>query len=216
MKLSKKTIKKIIKGAIPLGIIVILFVLASLFINEHQDLLEQIVGVKSAVGILVYLLILIISVVFAPVAAMPLMPVASGIWGWFAAAIFAVIGWTIGAWIAFWLAKKYGKHLIEKIVSLDKIEKAEDFIPEENIFLTIVFLRMVLPFDGLSYALGLFTKIKTRTYVTATFIGLIPFCFVFSYLGLMPLVYQLAGFLIAAIIVVVSLMQLYKNKRRKI
>jgi len=70
----------------------------------------------------------------------------------------------------------------------------EKKIPKENLFLGIIFLRMVIPVDILSYALGLFSKIKTRDYLLATIIGVSPFAFIFAYLGRMPFYYQIFVF----------------------
>ena len=50
---------------------------------------------------------------------------------------------------------------------------------------------MIVPVDILSYALGLFTDMKTRDFTIATIIGITPFSFVFAYLGSVPFQYQL-------------------------
>lgn len=210
MKKKKKKIREIFKNIIPLAIIVILFIFSSLFVQENQDKVKELIETQNFVSIVLYILILIVSIVFMPVSAMPLMPIASSLWGWFTAGVFAVVGWTIGSVIAFFVAREYGKSLFKNLIPLKKIE---NFIPEENLFFTVVFLNMVLPFDGLSYALGLFTKMKTKSYLAATFIGLIPFSFVFSYLGTLSITYQILGFLLATIIVFISI---FKIKKRKI
>ena len=98
------------------------------------------------------------------------------------------------ALIAFCLARKYGIPLIEKFVSMEKITQIENKVPEKNVFWSIVFLRMVLPVDVLSYALGLFSKISKKKYVLATLIGISPFAFAFAYLGRLPIYYQIAAF----------------------
>ncbi len=103
-----------------------------------------------------YVFIVIIAVVIAPVSAMPLLPIASNMWGGFIAATLNIIGWTIGALIAFAIARKYGILLVKKLISIGKIEHVQALVPEQNIFWSIVFLRMAIPVDILSYALGLF------------------------------------------------------------
>ena len=72
---------------------------------------------------------------------------------------------------------------------------------------------MIVPVVILSYALGLFSKMKTRDYVLATLIGVSPFDFVFAYLGKMTIQYQLAAFLVIAIILIIGF--IVKEKRRK-
>lgn len=48
-------------------------------------------------------------------------------------------------------------------------------------FWLLVFLRMILPVDFLSYAIGLLSQINFWKFSLATFIGVIPFSFLFSY-----------------------------------
>ena len=143
------------------------------------------------------------------------MPIASDAWGVLYSASLAVIGWTLGSVIAFAIAKKYGKPLVQRIISLKQLEKTERLIPEGNIFFLIVFLTAIMPLDGLAYVLGLFTKIRIRTFTIATFIGLIPFCFMFAYLGTLPIIYQLIGFALAVSVLIVILMHLDKKQRKK-
>ena len=63
---------------------------------------------------------------------------------------------------------------------------------------------MVLPVDILSYALGLFTTIKTWKYILATFIGVIPFAFIFSYAGMVNIYYQIGAFVLAALVLLLG------------
>ncbi len=142
----------------------------------------------------------------APVSALPLLPIASNVFGWVVAGWLSVVGWLIGSAIAFILSRRYGRPLVEKVVSLDKIGKIEKMIPEENLFWSIVFLRMSVPVDILSYVLGLFSHVKFRTYMLASLIGIIPFAFVFSYLGTLGIYYQLLALLIALIIILVGVL----------
>ena len=153
----------------------------------------------------------IIATVIAPLSSVPLLPVVSSIYGWFIAGLLSVIGWTIGSVIAFWLARRYGMPLVKKIVSLESINNIEKRIPEDNLFWSIVFLRMVVPVDFLSYLLGLFSHIKYKTYFWATLIGVTPFAFILAYLGTLPLVYQIITFTIAAIFILVGLL-IYRKR----
>ena len=76
-------------------------------------------------------------------------------------------------------------------------------MPEKHLFLTIVFLRMAVPFDFISYLLGLFSSINFKTYVLATTLGVIPMAIFLSILGTLPPLFQLVAisFLLAIFIV---------------
>lgn len=181
--------------------VIILFGLVSYYTKQNIELFKSLVG-DGFTGIIIYLSIVIFAIVFAPVSMTPLIPLASNVYGVFYASIINVIGWTIGSAIVFFICRKYGKDLIKKLVSLKEIEKIEKKIPEKNLFFTLILLRMTIPVDVLSYALSLLTKINFRTYITTTFIGIIPFSFVFSYLGTISFMYQIIGFIIIGFAIV--------------
>src|SRR3989338_2140028 len=166
-----------IKSLLEILAIILLFALSSYLVRQNIDFLKSIIG--NDFGILFYILIAIFAVVVEPISMMPLIPLASNIFGWIYAAIFSIVGWTIGSFIVFFISRKYGVPLIRKFVSLEKLEKLENKIPKENLFLDLILLRMIIPVDILSYALGLLTKVDFKTFALTTIIGIIPFAFVF-------------------------------------
>ena len=91
--------------------------------------------------------------------------------------------------------------------------KFEKKVPEENLFWTLVFLRMIIPIDGVSYLFGLFSKMSLKSYTIATIIGLIPFSFAVAYMGSMPIQYQIILGLIAGIIFMIGILIAYYKKR---
>lgn len=142
----------------------------------------EIVINSGSLGMIFYVFITAIAVVIAPISTFPLIPIASIAWGFVISAILSIAGWTIGAQIAFMIARRFGKPLVQKFISLEKLEAFEKRIPEKNLFWSIVLLRMTVPVDLLSYALGLFSKISYSKYFWATIIGVTPFAFIFSYI----------------------------------
>jgi len=204
--LSEKT-----KSFLGILFILILFILSSYIVRTNIEFFNSLIG-NNIYGIFVYILITIVAVVVAPISMTPLIPIVSNVFGWFPAGVFTFIGWTIGAFIVFFISRKYGVDLIKKFISLKHINKLESKIPKENLFIDIVLLRMIIPVDILSYALGLFSKIDFKTYALATMIGIIPFTFVLSYLGTVPIYYQFIGFFVIGLIVVL-IHEFHKKKR---
>ena len=199
------------KSLLGIFAVLILFFLSSYFVRTNIEFLKEIIG-NNIYGILAYFLIIIIAIVVAPISMMPLIPVASNIYGWLFAGIITIAGWTLGAIIVFFLCRKYGVDLIKKFVSLKEIQKFESKIPKENLFFDLILLRMIIPVDVLSYAIGLFTRVNFKTYALTTFIGIIPFAFVFSYLGTMPFLYQLAGIIaVVFLIAIIHILRELKN-----
>ncbi len=186
-------------------LIVVLFI-GSSYIAQHSLNSINLDETNNFIGMIIYTIIVILSIVIAPVSVMPLIPLASKLWGWPLAGLLSIIGWTIGAVIAFLLARKYGVPLVAKFIPMKKIYKLEKMIPENNLFLTIIFFRMVVPVDGLSYFLGLFSKISFKSYTLATIIGITPFAFVFAYAGGLNIYYQLGALAIAFLIFIIAIL----------
>lgn len=188
-------------------VLVFLFVLASVFADKYQTQMQALVSDDSVIGMGAYVLLTIFAVVIAPVSTLPLLPLASGMWGWVVAGVLSIVGWTIGGQIAFLLARRFGKPFLRKVISLEKLEKYEKRVPEENIFWTVVFLRMAVPVDVLSYALGLFSRMKSVPYFFATLIGVAPFALVFAYAGTLPFLYQMEALGLALFIMFLTFLK---------
>lgn len=185
-----KNIKLKLWSFFGVAVVVFLFVLFSYFIQTKLSFFEGLI-VDGWFGMVIYVLLKIVATVFAPITVLPMIVLAVGLWGVFIAAVLSVVGWTIGGVIAFGLARRFGVPIIKRFISLDEIYKLEDKMKIGNTFWSVLFLRMIVPVDVLSYALGLFSKIGFGSYALATFIGVIPFAFAFAYLGEVPYIYQM-------------------------
>lgn len=195
------------KSILSLLVVIFLFMIVSYAVMEDVANLDDYIG-NGIYGAFIYIFIAIVATVFAPVSSVPLIPLVSNIYGWFIAGFLSIIGWTIGSMIAFWLSRKYGMPLVKKVVNLEKINNFEKRIPKDNLFWSIVFLRMVVPVDVLSYILGLFSHIKFRTYFWATLIGVAPFAFILAYVGTLSFYYQITFLLLGLLVLLIG----YKDK----
>jgi len=191
MKYEKKEILAFI-------VIASTFIVSSYFSLKYSDYLKEIIELNGLLGMIIYVLLEVTSIVIVPITTFPLLPIAVVLWGSFIAAILNVIGWMIGAAIAFSLARKYGRHLVSRVIKKKYITHLEKLVPEKNIFWSIVILRVSIPTDILSYVLGLFTNISISTYLIATFFGLIPFAFIFAYSVNLPIWYQISALVFSA------------------
>lgn len=192
--------KNTLRGVLALIIVAGLFVLASIVASRYENEIQLLVKNDGVLGMTAYVMITIIAIVVAPISTLPLMPLASMLWGWPLAGVLSIIGWTIGAQIAFSIARRFGKSFIEKIISVEKLKTIEERIPKRQLFWSVVFLRMTIPVDVLSYALGLFSQMKSSTYFFATLIGVTPFAFVFAYAGTIPILYQIEFLVVLSIV----------------
>jgi len=191
------------------AVILALFVFLSFIATSYKSEINMLAERGGSFGVIIYIFITILAIVIAPISTVPLIPLASGLWGWFTAAILSIIGWAIGAQIAFHIARYFGKPLVEKFISIDKLTRFEARFSKQNMFWTVVFLRMTIPVDILSYSIGLFSNMQSRIYFFATLIGITPFAFVIAYAGTLTVWLQLMVFLVVAII----FMGWYASKR---
>jgi uncharacterized membrane protein YdjX (TVP38/TMEM64 family) len=181
-----------------------LFLAASYLTVQYADSFKGLIALQGRAGMFFYVLLSATAVVVAPISTLPLVPVASVLWGSFIAALLTIAGWTAGSFIAFVLSQRYGRPLVARAISMERIDRLSSLIPERNLFWSVVFLRIVLPVEVVSYAVGLFTKMHLGSYVGATVLGITPFAFGFAYAVKLPMKYQFVAAVFGLIILYAS------------
>lgn len=166
---------------------ILFFVIVGIFIylSARADIIDYFSRFiqNNIFGVAIYIFIFALVTVVAPLTMLPLVIPSSVVFGPFFTGIYSIIGWTIGAIIAFLIARYIGKPFLSKFVSLKHIEEYDKYFSGNVEFWTLVFLRMMIPVDILSYAVGFLSRISFKKYLFATIIGITPFAFIFSYLG---------------------------------
>lgn len=181
------------------ALLLVVVSLVLVFSPKTQMIVDSAVSSAGAWSYFVYVLILVGAVVFMPVTVMPIIPMASASLGPLIIALLSIVGWTIGAVIAFLIARHVGRPIVEKWVSLERVDTFIAKATPRSKFLIIVLLRLTIPVDVASYALGLTRTIGFLEYTLATFVGVIWFSFAFAYMGdalfsgNTPLLIELAG-----------------------
>jgi uncharacterized membrane protein YdjX (TVP38/TMEM64 family) len=110
---------------------------------------------------------------FMPISVFPVAgSVMFGFWG---GLVCNITGITSGAYIAYWLARKYGRVVLEKLAPR-QLKKFESFTVQKTGFTTLLIIRLIglPPFGILNYLCGL-AGISNRTYLAATFLGVLPY-----------------------------------------
>lgn len=169
------------KETIAIISIVILFVVSSYYSSKYSVELKGYMAMSGNFGELIYVLIMMSAVIIAPFETLPLMPIAVNIWGANTAAFLTVAGWSLGSLVAFFLARIFGQRIVCRIINKCDIDEWRAMAPKKNLFWPIVFARIILPVDIISYAVGLFTKMSWWLYFLATLLGIIPFAFFFAH-----------------------------------
>ncbi len=130
-----------------------------------------------------FVALLILATVAAPLTALPLVPIAAQVFGPFITGLLSIAGWTLGAVIAFGIARTLGAPLAERLTAVERIAMRLAGMPVGHRLLLLVVLRMVVPVDIASYALGVIPTIRFSEYLLTTIVGVAYFSFVFAYLG---------------------------------
>jgi len=132
----------------------------------------------------VYIFLMITAIVISPIPSSPLAIFSGTVFGIWEGMFWTMIGSVIGATIAFYIARIFGRPLILKLVPKKRLDNIEKRFSEGNLVVVIFLLRLVpLPFfDAVSYAAGL-TKVSFKGFFVSTVLGLIPLVFIFSYTG---------------------------------
>ena len=95
--------------------------------------------------------------------------------------LYTWIGATIGATLAFGLARALGRDFVDHLLG-SKLAALDEWLREHGLMgLLIIRLVPLFPFNGVNFGCGL-TSIRLRDYVLATAIGIVPATFVYQYL----------------------------------
>ena len=164
------------------GIVVALIALTAWQPEWDTSRVELWIGRHAVLGAVGYVLLVVASVAALPFTSLPLLPLATRIYGVVPTALLSAAGWWVGCLIAFQIAR-LGRRQIERFTSLEAVDRIEAMMPADISFGGIVVLRMILPVDVVSFALGLLKQLRFRTYAVASLLGILPFAFVWSYAG---------------------------------
>lgn len=200
--------KKLFKQIASLALLALVFVAVSFTAQHYKVGLASIIQSGNVIGPAGFILLTAVFVVFIiPLDIAFLMPIGTTVWGPIPTAFMSIAGWTIGASVAFVIARTFGVSLVEKLIGLERVHAVERRIPKHNLFGSVILLRMLVSVDILSYALGLFSRMPWEQYVLATALGVAPFGFYFAYAGTLPFWYQIVAIAAAAILATVVLMK---------
>jgi uncharacterized membrane protein YdjX (TVP38/TMEM64 family) len=104
------------------------------------------------------------------------------LFGPFSGALFSLTGATLGATVAFLIARYLAADWVEHRVS-GKLQDIKEGVERES-WRFVAFVRLVplFPFNLLNYALGL-TRLSVQTFAVTSFITMTPGAFAYAYLG---------------------------------
>ncbi len=167
-----------------IGALVVLFValVAAWFITAEffglryeieAEPFQSWVQAQGPLGPLVYIGVLAISVLVAPIPNMPIFIAAGLAWGPVLGTVYSLAGMTLGSVAAFWVARWLGRRHLPRLIgsrAAARIDTAAEQMGGKVIF----WARMlpVINFDWVSYVAGL-TAMRFRTYLVWSVAGMV-------------------------------------------
>lgn len=149
---------------------------------EQRDALKQFVADHRIASALGYFVLYALAVAFAFPAASILTIFAGFVFGWFIAGTLTVFAATTGAAAIFLAARSAFGDVLRKRAGPFAARLADGFSRDAFSYLLVLRLAPVFPFFVINIAPAFF-DIKLRTYVAATFLGIIPGTFAYTWLG---------------------------------
>ncbi|MBU4216308.1 VTT domain-containing protein [Candidatus Parcubacteria bacterium] len=180
-----KAIKKV------LALTFFLFLMVSIFgalyyfretVYSSVDQLAFFIKEHIFVGILAFVLISILAVVFSPLSSLPLVPSAIIAWGDFWTFVFLLSGWFIGSLVGYFLGYFTREGVLEKFFSLKKIEYYKSQISQDAQFLLVLIFRLAIPSEITAYTLGI-VRYDLKKFMIIAVLSELPFALLVVYSG---------------------------------
>jgi uncharacterized membrane protein YdjX (TVP38/TMEM64 family) len=207
---------KSLRALLP-GMIVFVVVIIALTVGINAIGLERIREIIASAGVfapLVYILVKVVTFVVAPLSSGPIQLFAGVAFGLIPGTIYTLVGEVIGGAINFWLARRFGRPVVERLVGKDDMPRIDRFISQIVDWKTLLYARIFLfaIYDFISYAVG-FSTLSFRTFLLITTVaGIIP-ALVSSLLGTMLTEESSSLVLVYVLIGVASIVPLIFQKR---
>lgn len=178
--------------------IILLFLLIYFLISPVKTSVDKALSVLKAVNVdaakeyilsfgiwapIVSFMLMILQSVAAPLPAFIITFANAGLFGWVKGAILSWSSAMAGATLCFFIARYYGRSVVEKLTSKYALESVDVFFEKYGKYAILVArLLPFVSFDIVSYAAGL-TSMSFWSFFWATGLGQLPATIVYSYIG---------------------------------
>ena len=132
------------------------------------------VDARGPLGVLVFILAMAASVLFAPIPNAPIFIAAGLAWGPIVGTVYCMAGLTLGSAAAFWVSRRFGRKHLPRLVGRKTAERLDGLV--DNMGARVVFWTRIMPglnFDWISFVAGM-TSVPFRTFIVFSFLGMIP------------------------------------------
>lgn len=156
-----------------------MFILSSL----NVDIVRGYILSYGILAPIVSFILMVFQSIIAPLPAFMITFANAGLFGWVKGAILSWTSSMVGAALCFYIARYFGRNLVEKLTSKFALESIDQFFEKYGNYAVVVArLLPFISFDIVSYAAGL-TSMSFWKFIIATGIGQLPATIVYSYVG---------------------------------
>ncbi|MFN8450236.1 MAG: VTT domain-containing protein [Anaerolineae bacterium] len=212
MSEQTKSLRALLPGVI--GFVVVTVALLVAINRLGTDGIRQAIENAGPFAPLVYIGVKAVTYTIAPLSSGPIQLFAGVLFGLIPGTLYTLLGELIGGTINFWLARRFGRAVVTRLVGADGMARVDKFVNQIVDWKTLIYARLFLfsIYDFISYAVG-FSKLNFRTYlIISAVVGVIP-TFVAALLGT-ALTEERGNFLVIyGIVAVLSVVPLVFQKR---
>jgi uncharacterized membrane protein YdjX (TVP38/TMEM64 family) len=168
--------------ALSIVLAVIIYNSLSITFQSSQDLKDFVTGFGVLAPVVV-ILIMLVELIFVPLPASVIAITNGYTFGIMQGWLYSYIAYIIAAIIAFFLSRKFGQPLIERIVHKEMLEKYDCFLKRKGRYaLWFAYIFPFFPNVILSFVIGL-SRIRFRNFILYPLIGYIPNLLILNYIG---------------------------------
>lgn len=137
--------------------------------EPFQEWVEE----RGVLAPIVFILVMALSVLFAPVPNAPIYIAAGIVWGPVLGTAYCMAGLTLGSALAFWIARRVGRKHLPRLIGHRMANRLDTLV--EDMGGRVVFWSRMIPavnFDWVSFVAGM-TAVPFRVFIIYSFLGML-------------------------------------------
>jgi len=137
--------------------------------EPFRDWVEE----RGPLGVIVFILVMAVSVLFAPIPNVPIFIAAGLAWGTVLGTVYCMLGLTLGSAMAFYASRKLGRKHLPRLIGKSAASRLDSMVTEMGG--RVVFWTRLMPgvnFDWISFVAGM-TAVPFRVFIFYSFLGML-------------------------------------------
>jgi uncharacterized membrane protein YdjX (TVP38/TMEM64 family) len=200
---------------IPIALLVLGYIFPSAFFSS-QDQIKNFIEPYGVLAPIMFVILQILQVVLTPISHYAVGLAGGFIFGTWYGFILNFIGRAVGTLIAFYLGRKFGRKIIQRLVKPETLRKYDKIFEKGKLILFLMYFLPLFPDDELSYLAG-FSSMRARVFIPIMLLGHIGGSLGLAILG-SGLTYKNPLFIVFSIITLITgvlFAIFYKHHKKK-